>query len=111
MEHEYFKDFVPTNPANCGSQYNRGSKKNFFNPSANKIDTSINGRGSSGRHRLESRKKKLESQGKVSKEKFYESRKKPTGAPGGVIGKSPYSPGGYNKKFGIGSSGKGKSQS
>jgi len=93
LEHEYFKGFTPIN-ASGGSKYAGGSNKNFFNP-ANEINSQI--RKSSANKRLESRKQKLASQGKVNKNSFYNTRKKNPDKPSGG---NPYGGGGagFGKK-------------
>lgn len=93
LQHEYFRNFSPPNIASS-SKYANGSKKNFFNP-ANEINTQI--RKSSATKRLESRKSKLESQGKINKNSFYKLRSKnpdylpnkPMGG-GGIYGAKGY---------------------
>ncbi len=96
LKHDYFKDFTPIN-ASGGSKYAGGSKKNFFNP-ANEINTQI--RKSSATKRLESRKSKLASQGKVNKNSFYKTRSKNPDTLGNkpTLGSgNPYGGGGYGK--------------
>jgi hypothetical protein len=83
-----------------GSKYAGGSKKNFFNPQ-NEVNSSL--RKSSATKRLESRKQKLESQGKVNKNSFYNTRKrnpdhlgnKPTVAQPNSYNRQPSDGGGY----------------
>lgn len=93
LEHDYFKGFNPPN-LNTGSKYAGGSRKKFFNPS-NDIDTGL--RKSSAKQRLESRKQKLESQGKINKNSFYNHRQKNPNVLGNKPTVNPYQPS-FNKK-------------